>query len=203
MSSQNQMDNQSQSNQAKAESILTNCQAILHGHFLLTSGRHGDIYMQCAKVQQYPEHMEAIAKIVAEGFKDEQVDIVIAPAVGGIVFGYELARQLKAKAIFAERQDGKMTLRRGFEIPKGARVVVAEDTITTGGSVKEVIDIAREQKADLIGVGAIVDRTGGTIDLGARMEAAYSKKIISYTPEACPLCKDGKPIVKPGSRAVV
>jgi orotate phosphoribosyltransferase len=187
----------------QSEKILTECEVILNGHFLLTSGRHGDVYMQCAKLQQYPEHMEAVAKIAAEGFKGQKADIVIAPAIGGIVFGYELARQLKAKAIFAERQDGKMTLRRGFEIPKGARVVAAEDTITTGGSVKEVMDIVRDSGGVLLGVASIVDRTGGTIDLGARLVSAYSKKIISYTPEECPLCKEGKPIVKPGSRAVV
>lgn len=192
-----------------SEAILTECGAILHGHFLLTSGRHGDIYMQCAKVQQYPKHMEAIAKIVAEGFKNEQVDIVISPAIGAIALGYELARQLNAKAIFAERESaggsgtagGKMTLRRGFEIPKGARVVAAEDVITTGGSVMEVMDIVKEAGGVLLGVGSIVDRTGGTIDLGARLVSAYSKKVISYAPEECPLCKEGVPIVKPGSRA--
>ncbi|MCL2420396.1 MAG: orotate phosphoribosyltransferase [Defluviitaleaceae bacterium] len=184
----------------QAERILTECDAMLHGHFKLTSGRHGDVYMQCAKVQQYPEHMEAIAKIVADGFKDQPVDIVVAPAVGAIVFGYELARQLNAKAIFAERVDGQMTLRRGFEIPKGAKVVAAEDTITTGGSIKEVMDIVRNSGGDLLGVGSIVDRTGGEIDLGARLVSAYSKKIISYLPEECPMCKEGKPIVKPGSR---
>ena len=185
------------------EAILTECQALLHGHFLLTSGRHGDVYMQCAKIQQYPHHMETIAKTVAEGFKNQQVDIVIAPAIGAIVFGYELARQLNAKAMFAERQDGRMTLRRGFEIPRGAKVVVAEDVITTGGSVVEVMDIVRKSGAELLGLGVIVDRSGGYIDLGTKLVSAYSKKIISYTPEECPLCKEGIAIVKPGSRAVV
>ena len=184
-----------------AEAILTECQAVLHGHFLLTSGRHGDIYMQCAKVQQYPKHMEAIAKIVAKNLPSD-VDIVIAPAVGAIVFGYELARQLNAKAIFAERQDGKMILRRGFEIPAGARVVAAEDVITTGGSVMEVIDIVKNSGGVLLGVGTIVDRTGGTIDLGTKLSSAYSKKVITYTPEECPLCKENIPIVKPGSRNI-
>ncbi|MCL1987856.1 MAG: orotate phosphoribosyltransferase [Firmicutes bacterium] len=188
---------------ANIEQILTDCEAILHGHFLLTSGRHGDIYMQCAKVQQYPNHMELIAKAIAEGFQGETVDIVIAPAVGAIVFGYELARQLNAKAIFAERQDGKMTLRRGFEIPQGAKVVAAEDTITTGGSILEIIEIIRQNKANLLGAASIVDRTGGEINLGTKLVSAYSKKIISYTAEECPLCKAGEPIVKPGSRAIV
>ena len=189
--------------QNKLETILTECEAILHGHFLLTSGRHGDTYMQCAKVQQYPEHMSAVAKVVAEGFANENPDIVIAPAIGAIVFGYELARQLNAKAIFTERVDGKMTLRRGFEIPKGAKVVAAEDVITTGGSIMEVMDIVRENGGVLLGVGAIFDRTGGEIDLGARLVPAYSKKVISYTPEECPLCKQGLEIVKPGSRKLV
>ena len=193
-----------------AEAILSECQAVLHGHFQLTSGRHAGIYMQCAQVQQYPQHMEALAKIVAGNFSD--VDMVIAPAVGAIVWGYELARQLNAKAIFAERAAGgsgadgrsdaknKMTLRRGFEIPKGARVVAAEDVITTGGSVMEVMDIVRECGGELLGVATIVDRTGGTIDLGAKLVSAYSKNVVSYLPEECPLCKEGKPIVKPGSR---
>jgi len=194
---------QNQNTQSQAEAILTECQALFQGHFLYTSGRHGDVYMQCAQVQQYPEHLETLAKIVAEGFKGQPVDIVIAPAIGGIAFGYELARQLKAKAIFAERQDGKMTLRRGFEIPKGAKVVAAEDVVTTGGSVKEVIDIAREHGADVLGVGVIVDRTGGTIDLGTRLVSAYAKQIMSYAPEDCPLCKKGEALVKPGSRTVV
>ena len=204
-----------------AEAILAECDALLHGHFLYTSGRHGEIYMQCAKVQQYPQHMEAIAKIIADGFKNEKVDMVIAPAIGGIVLGYELARQLNAKAIFAERQAsdvvtpaasaggsassgaGKMTLRRGFEIPKGARVVAAEDVVTTGGSVMEVMDIVKECGGELVGVGIIVDRTGGEIDLGTKLVSAYSKKITSYAADECPLCKEGVPIMKPGSRAQV
>lgn len=184
------------------EAILTECEALLHGHFLYTSGRHGEVYMQYAKVQQYPKHMEAIAKAVAEGFRNEKVDMVIAPAIGGIIFGYELARRLNAKAIFAERQDGKMTLRRGFHIPNGARIVAADDVVTTGGSVMEVMDIVRENGGNLIGVGIIADRTGGTIDLGAPLVAAYSKSIVSYAPEDCPLCKKGLPIEKPGSRNI-
>ena len=180
--------------------ILTGCEALIHGHFLYSSGRHGEQYVQCAKIQQYPKHMEAIARIVAAGFKNEEVDMVIAPAIGGIVFGYELARQLNAKAIFAERQDGKMTLRRGFHIPAGAKIIAAEDVVTTGGSVKEVMNIVRENNGNLIGAGIIVDRTGGTIDLGTPLTAAYTTNLTSYTPEECPFCKKGIPIEKPGSR---
>ena len=187
-------------NNQMVEEILVKSEALLEGHFLYTSGRHGDKYMQCAKVLQYPEYAEYLAKVMAEAFKGEIVDIVLAPAVGGIVIGYELARALGAKSIFAEREDGKMTLRRGFEIPEGAKVVIAEDVVTTGGSTREVMAIAADCKAELLGTCAIVDRTGGKIDLGVKFASAYSKEFPSYAAEECPLCKDGVPIVKPGSR---
>jgi len=184
----------------KVEQILHETGALLTGHFQLTSGRHGAQYMQCAKVLQYPEHTAYIAKILADEFAGEDVDIVLAPAIGGIVFGYELARALGAKSIFAEREDGKMTLRRGFEIPKGAKVVIAEDVVTTGGSTKEVMAIAQEHGANILGTCVMVDRSGGKLDFGVKFAAAYSTAIESYMPEDCPLCQDGVPVVKPGSR---
>ena len=186
----------------QVEKILTETGALLTGHFRLTSGRHGAQYMQCAKVLQYPEHTAHIAQVLAEGFKDENIDIVLAPAIGGIVLGYELARALGAKSLFAEREDGKMTLRRGFEIPKGARVIVAEDVVTTGGSTREVMAIAEEHGADIAGVCIMVDRTGGQLDFGVKLVSAYSKAIVSYDPDECPLCKEGLPVVKPGSRNI-
>ena len=184
----------------RVEEILTAADALLTGHFLYASGRHGDKYMQCAKVQQYPEYMEEIAKTVAKGFEGVKVDYVLAPAVGGIVFGYELARQLKARAVFTERVEGKMVLRRGFELPVGTKVVVAEDVITTGGTVIEVIEVAKSMGADVVGAGSIVDRSGGKVDLGVKTVAALTTDIVSYAPEECPLCKQGIPVVKPGSR---
>jgi len=186
----------------KVEQILLETGALLTGHFLLTSGRHGAQYMQCAKVLQYPEHTAYITKVMAEEFKGQEVDIVLAPAIGGIVMGYELARALGAKSIFAERENGKMTLRRGFEIPKGAKVVIAEDVVTTGGSTREVMAIAEEHGADIIGTCVMVDRSGGALDFGVKFVSAYSKAIASYEPEECPLCKEGQPIVKPGSRKI-
>ena len=182
------------------ERILQETGALLTGHFQLTSGRHGAQYMQCAKVLQYPEHTAYIAKILAQKFEGEDVDIVLAPAVGGIVLGYELARALGAKSVFAEREDGKMTLRRGFEIPKRAKVVIAEDVVTTGGSTREVMAIAKEYGANILGTCAMVDRSGGALDFGVKFVAAYSTNIASYAPDECPLCKEGLPIVKPGSR---
>jgi len=187
----------------KIEQILQETGALLTGHFQLASGRHGEKYMQCAKVLQHPEHTAYIAQTVAKEFENEDIDIVLAPAVGGIIFGYELARSLGAKSIFAEREEGKMTLRRGFEIPKGAKVVIAEDVVTTGGSIREVIAIANEHGATIIGACVMVDRSGGSIDFGMKYAAAYSTAIESYTPEGCPLCKKGIPIVKPGSRGAM
>ena len=184
------------------EKILTESQALLTGHFLFTSGRHGGEYMQCAKVLQYPWYAEQIAETVSGKFEKGGVDIVLAPAVGGIIIGHEAARRLRAKSIFAERVNGKMTLRRGFEIPAGARVLVAEDVVTTGLSTRDVIAIVTEQNAVLAGVCCLVDRTGGAMDFGVPFAAAYSKNMPSYMPEECPLCKAGVPIVTPGSRGV-
>ena len=187
----------------RIEEILTDSGALLTGHFLLTSGRHSDKYMQCARILQSPAYAVELVSHLAAAFADDAVDIVISPAVGGIVIGYELARQLGVTGLFAERENGTMVLRRGFEIPKGARVVVAEDVITTGGSVQEVIDIVKKSGGVLVGVGVLVDRSGGTIDFGAKTVAAYTANISSYAPEECPICAAGDlPLVKPGSRSL-
>ncbi|HOQ15736.1 MAG TPA: orotate phosphoribosyltransferase [Defluviitaleaceae bacterium] len=190
-------------NKERVIEIFKETEVLLEGHFLLTSGRHSNQYMQCAKILQYPNYAEEIAKGLAEEFKDDQIDIVVGPAMGGIIIAYELARQLNCKNLFAEREDGKMTLRRGFTIPEGARVLVAEDVITTGGSVKEVIDIVKEQGGELAGVAVLVDRSNGNIDFGTKLRAALTVDVVSYEAEECPLCKEGKlPLVKPGSRKI-
>ncbi|MBM7614296.1 orotate phosphoribosyltransferase [Alkaliphilus hydrothermalis] len=183
--------------------ILKDSEVLLEGHFLLTSGRHSNQYMQCARILQYPWYTEEIAKGLAEEFADDNIDIVVGPAMGGIIIAYEMARQLKAKNIFAERENGKMALRRGFAIPKGARVLVAEDVITTGGSVKEVIEIVEEQGGIVAGVAVLVDRSNGTTDFGAKLRAALTTEVISYEADECPLCKElNTPPVKPGSRGM-
>lgn len=183
--------------------IFSQTGALLEGHFILTSGRHSNRYMQCARVLQYPDHTETLARIIAGHYRDEQVDVVIAPAVGAILVAYEVARQLGVKAIFCERQEGRMMLRRGFTIEPGQRVLVVEDVITTGGSVQEVIDVVREWQGDVIGVGVLVDRSGGKVDFGIRTEAVLTLDIESFPAEECPLCREGKlPAVKPGSRSL-
>lgn len=183
--------------------ILRKTNALKMGHFLLTSGRHSDQYMQCAQVLQYPEYTGEICKGLAEEFKDDHVDIVVGPATGGIIMAYEIARQLGTPTMFTERENGKMVLRRNFVIPKGARVLVAEDVITTGGSVREVVELVKEAEGELVGVAVLVDRSNGKIDFGTKLRAALSMEVFSYEAEECPICKEGNvPLVKPGSRGI-
>lgn len=187
-------------NHQEIEKIFVDSGALLNGHFKLTSGRHSDRYIQCAKVLQYPHYTSQLCAELAERYKDEQIDIVVGPAMGGIIVAYEVGRHLNVKAIFTEREDKIMTLRRGFEIKPGERVLVVEDVITTGGSVKEVIDIVRDFQATVVGVAVLVDRSAGKVDLGVRSESLLSLEVESYLPEECPICKSGVPLVKPGSR---
>ncbi len=177
--------------------------ALLEGHFLLTSGRHSNMYFQCAKVLQYPEYTEKVCRILADHFKDYDIDTVISPAMGGIIVGQEVARQLNKRSIFAEREDKKLTLRRGFTIEPGEKILVCEDVVTTGGSVFEVIDIVKGQGGEVVGIGYIVDRSNGKVDFGYPQKSTMKMEVISYTPDECPLCKENIPLVKPGSRKVI
>lgn len=180
--------------------ILKEKEAMLEGHFLLTSGRHSDKYMQCAKLFQYADVSEKICKDLAESFAGTDIDIVVGPAIGGIIMAYEMGRQLGVKNIFAERENGQMTLRRGFAVEKGMKALVCEDVVTTGGSVKEVIKLLKDAGAEVVGVGSVVDRSNGKVDFGVPFHAVLSMEVTSYEPEECPLCKSGIPAVKPGSR---
>ena len=156
--------------------MLKEAEVLLEGHFLLTSGRHSDRYMQCAKIFQNAKYSVPLCA--------------------------ELVEQLGVKNIFAERENGKMTLRRGFTIDKGQRILIVEDVVTTGGSVREVMELVKECGGEIVGIGSIVDRTGGKIDFGVPYKSAFSMDITSYEPDECPICKTGKPLVKPGSRGV-
>ncbi|MDO4541027.1 MAG: orotate phosphoribosyltransferase [Syntrophomonadaceae bacterium] len=185
----------------RALTIFTQSKALMEGHFKLTSGRHSNQYMQCARVQQYPELNEELARDLAAAFAGDGVEVVMGPAMGGIITAYEVARQLKVTNMFAEREDGKMKLRRGFELTPGTRVLVVEDVITTGGSVKEVIELINELGGVVAGVGILVDRSGGQIDFGVKKAAALTLSIQSWEAADCPLCKAGAaPAIKPGSR---
>jgi orotate phosphoribosyltransferase len=175
--------------------------ALLEGHFQLTSGLHSPQYFQCARVLQYPKHAELLCGEIAARFRNRKIDAVIAPALGGIIVGTEVGRQLDVRSMFTERSDGKMQLRRGFEIIKGERVLVCEDVITTGGSVREVIEIVNRAGADVVGVGVIVDRSGGKVNFN-NLFATVVMDVITYMPDKCPLCQQGIAIEKPGSRAI-
>jgi orotate phosphoribosyltransferase len=176
--------------------------AIQKGHFKLTSGVHSDIYIQCAQVMQYPEFMNNLCSELGKKFRGDDVDVIVGPAVGAIIMAHVMARVLGpwVRAIFTERENGKMTLRRSFKIKKGEKVLVVEDVTTTGSSVKEVIDIVKERQGKVVGVGALIDRSGGKIDFGVKTQSLLTLDIKTYLPEVCPLCKKGIPAVKPGSR---
>jgi orotate phosphoribosyltransferase len=185
-------------------SVFRDSHALLEGHSQLTSGLHSDTYFQCAKVLQYPRYAELLCGEIAHQFRPEGIDVVIAPALGGIVVGQEVGRQLGARTLFTERKEGVMQLRRGFAIEAGERVLVCEDVVTTGGSVAEVIAIVRKSGGHIAGAACIVDRSGGKVsfalDPGARQYALMQMNVVAYPPAECPLCQAGIPLVKPGSR---
>jgi len=174
--------------------------ALLDGHFRLTSGLHSPQYFQCALVLQDPIQAQKLCWEIASQFMTENIDVVIAPAVGGIVVAQEVARLISARAIFAERENGVMTLRRGFKIEPDDKVLVVEDVVTTGGSIKEVINLVQSVGADLKGVGFLVDRSQGKVDFPVRKFSVLEMEVITYEPENCPICKQNIPVVKPGSR---
>lgn len=182
--------------------IFKQTEALLEGHFLLTSGLHSPNYFQCAKVLQFPKHCENFCRSIAEHFRNDKIDVVISPAVGGIVVGTEVGRILDTRTIFAERQDGKMTLRRGFSVSKGENVLVTEDVVTTGGSVFEVIELVKSFGANVVGVGYVVDRSNGKVDFGVKKISLLQVEVITFKAEDCPLCKQGSEATKPGSRTL-
>jgi len=182
--------------------IFRQTEALLEGHFLLTSGRHSNQYFQCAKVLQYTNYNTQICEKIANHFKNNEIDTVIAPALGGIIVGQEVARQLNKKFIFAEREQTALTLRRGFSLKENEKVLVCEDVVTTGGSVFEVIEIVKSFNSNVVGVGFIVDRSNGKVSFGYPQFSTLKVNAVSFLPYECELCKKGIPLVKPGSRKI-
>jgi orotate phosphoribosyltransferase len=174
--------------------------ALLEGHFRLTSGLHSPGYLQCALVLQHPREAEACGAALAQRVFTLGAEAVLSPALGGIVIGQEVARGLGVRALFAERQNGSLTLRRGFSLSPGEKVLVVEDVVTTGGSTRETIEVARQAGADVVGAASIIDRSGGNRDLGVPYLALATVALPTYQPDACPQCLAGEPVVKPGSR---
>lgn len=175
--------------------------ALLEGHFKLSSGLHSSAYLQCALVLQHPAEAERLGRALAERIAHTRPTVVLSPALGGLIIGHEVARALGVRAIFAERVDGTLTLRRGFDLSPADRVLVVEDVLTTGGSTRETMDVATALGASVVGAAAVVNRSGKDAPLDAPFAALASITPPTYQPESCPLCQDGIPVVKPGSRA--
>lgn len=180
--------------------LLEQTEGVLHGHFCLTSGLHSNIYFQCAKLYQYPDIVEKIGKKLAEALKDVEFDTIVAPAIGALIIGYETAKQAGKRNLFVERKDGVMQLRRGYQLSKGEKIVIIEDVITTAKTIKETIEATREFGVEVAAVGCIVDRTCGKT--GLNIKSLMQIDPVTYEPDNCPLCKEGLPLVKPGSREV-
>jgi orotate phosphoribosyltransferase len=180
--------------------------ALLEGHFRLTSGLHSPGYLQCALVLQHPQHAEMLGRAIADRTRELRATVVLSPALGGVVIGHEVARALGVRAIFAERQDGALTLRRGFVIAENDRVLVVEDVLTTGGSTRETMQVARAAGGQVVGAASIVDRSGHAgarvAELGVPYVSLLSIDLPTYEPDKCPLCAQRLPVAKPGSRPV-
>ena len=180
--------------------LLTETHGLLKGHFCLTSGLHSDTYFQCAKLYQYPDVVEKLAKELAKQLKDIEFDTIVAPAIGAVIFGYEVAKQAKKRNLFVERKDGLMQLRRGYSLEYGEKVVIVEDVITTARTIFETKEAIKEFGCDVVGVACIVDRTQGKLDNEFKIYSLLQSNPITYKPEECPLCKQNIELVKPGSR---
>lgn len=173
---------------------------LLHGHFRLTSGLHSDVYLQSALVLQDPAHAGALGAALAASFRADGVQTVLAPAIGGILVAHEVARALGVRALFTEREEGVMRLRRGFTLTAGERCLVVEDVMTTGGSIREVVTCVEAAGGVVVGVGSLIDRSGGDASFPVKRATLASVKATTWKPEACPLCRAGSQAIKPGSR---
>jgi orotate phosphoribosyltransferase len=187
-------------NQADVLDLMSELGALHEGHFLLSSGLHSDRYFQCARILQFPELARELGAAIATRFLDETYDAVVSPALGGILIGHEVARALGRRFVFTERKDGQMSLRRGFFLEKGEKVLVVEDVVTRGTSVREVCRVVEENGGVVTGVGAIIDRTADAAELPLPLVALARVEVQTWSAEDCPLCRDGVPLVKPGSR---
>ena len=190
--------------QKEIKALFEEERALLSGHFLLSSGLHSDTYFQSALILQYPELAEMLAVEISKKMETlgSLIDIVVSPALGGIIIGYELGRALDKKAIFCERVDTKLTLRRGFQILQHEKCLIVEDVITTGKSTNEVIEVVKANGGTVSAVASLVDRSGGKVDFGVPRFSLLQVEVKSYKPEECPMCKAGIPFIKPGSRNI-
>lgn len=181
--------------------VFRDSSALLEGHFILSSGLHSDRYIQCALVLQHPRIAEQLCTELASKLRQANASVVAAPALGGVIVAHEVARALGVRALFTERQDGVMSLRRGFTFSTGEPTLVVEDVITTGGSTRETMKCVEQAGGKVVGIGALIDRSGGKAELEVPRAALVTLKVQNYHPTDCPLCKSGIAAVKPGSRS--
>ena len=186
-----------------AEEIFKKSRAILRGHFLLTSGLHSPVYWEKFRVLQYPNYTEQLCRIIADHFREQQIQVVAGPTTGGVIIAFEVAKQLGARGIFAEKEGERRSFRRGFTISPGERVLVVDDILTTGGSIREVIAAVTECSGKVIGIGVLVDRSEQPSNFGVPLFSCFQALTHVYTPEECPLCAARIPLVKPGSSQAI
>lgn len=186
--------------QAEVLEILKETGALRTGHFRLSSGLHSGEYIEKFQVFRYPVKVQSLCYAIVKRFEDDEIQVVLGPTTGGILLAFEVARQMKIAALYAERTDGRRELRRGQVLNPGTRVLVVDDVLTTGGAVRECLDLVRSTGADLVGTAVLADRSGGTVDLGCRLEALVTLYITNFPPDLCPLCRSGEPLTEPGSK---
>jgi orotate phosphoribosyltransferase len=182
----------------KIEEIFIKSGAVLKGHFLLTSGLHSPLYWEKFKILQYPQYTEQLCRMIADHFRNQKIDVVAGPTTGGIILAYEVARQLGVRSIYAEKEGTARVFRRSLTLSPGERVLIVDDILTTGGSVQQVVDAVKKLEGKIIGIGVLVDRSETRIDFGSPLFSCLRSQTIVYSPDACPLCAQKVPLVKPG-----
>jgi len=182
--------------------IFEKAGALLKGHFLLSSGLHSDTYFEKFQVLQYPQYVEILCRKMASLFRDDNVELVVGPTIGGVIIAYEVARHLKVRSIYAEPGDEGRIFKRGFNIKKGEGVLIVDDILTTGGSAREVVQLVEKHQGSIQGIGLLLDRSGGKVKFDYPLKVLAITDVTNYRPEECPLCKKGEPLVKPGSRQI-
>ena len=186
----------------QALALFEQAGALLNGHFKLSSGLHSGQYLEKFRLAEDPRLLEPMCAEIARRFAQDAIEFVLGPTTAGIILAYNVARHLGVCARYAEREDGEMTLRRNQVLPAGSRVLVVDDILTTGGAVKECLDVVRQHDAVVAGIGVLGDRSGGTLDLGARLEALLTLHVESFPPDSCPLCTQGIPLYQPGTKGM-
>ena len=179
--------------------LFLEANALLTGHFKLSSGRHSGEYWEKFWVLQHPKAVQEMCAEIARRFQNAQVEVVLGPTTGGILLAFEVARQLGVRALYAEKENGERVLRRGLQLEAGTRTLIVDDIMTSGGAVRECLDLAQNCQANVLGTAVLVDRSGGTVDLGVRQEALLTVSAITYAPEECPFCADNIPLKQPGT----